>query len=58
MNGIIYKIIGGIKAYELTFVSMSNKHAETVAQETCLRLGLIGRHYVELENGHSFTITN
>jgi len=56
MQGIIFKIIGGTRAYELRFTAMSNQHAQTVAHELHASLGLIGRHYVELDNGFSFTI--
>jgi hypothetical protein len=56
MQGIIFKIIGGTRAYELRFIAMSNQHAQMVAHELHASLGLIGRHYVELDNGFSFTI--
>ena len=55
MQGIIFKIIGGTRAYELRFTAMSNQHAQTVAQELHTSLGLIGRHYVELDNLFSAT---
>jgi hypothetical protein len=33
MQGIIFKIIGGTRAYELRFTAMSNQHAQTLAMD-------------------------
>jgi hypothetical protein len=52
----MFKIIGGRRCYELKFIAMSNAHAITVAQDLYDKLGLIGRHYVELNTGFSFTL--
>jgi hypothetical protein len=55
-HGVMFKIIGGRRCYELKFIAMSNAHAITVAQDLYDKLGLIGRHYVELNTGFSFTL--
>lgn len=55
----MYKIFNrDIVMFDTTFEALSWEHAITIAESKYIKLGLVGRHYLESSNGDKASISS
>jgi hypothetical protein len=52
----MFKVMGDVKYFNFKLSAISEQHAIIVAEDFYNRCGLIGRYYIELSNGKTFSI--